>query len=243
MLIIPAIDLRNRKVVRLFQGDYEKTKVYGEDPLSYALLFVNEGAKRLHIVDLDGAKAGYPVHRDIIVELAKKISVPIQVGGGIRSLRDIEEYLKQGVSQVILGTRAIESPEFLAEATELYPGKIIVSVDVKGGFVAVSGWLNTTEINYLDFLRELNSFPLFAVIVTIIERDGTCQGVDIDLVRKALEVIEHPLIVAGGVNNLEDIKKLLSIKPFGVITGRALYEGTLKLREALDFVAKHEDLI
>lgn len=236
MLIIPAIDLRNNKVVRLFQGDYEKTKVYGEDPLIYAQYFEQEGAKRLHIVDLDGAKEGYPVHKELILKMVKALKIPVQVGGGIRTWESIKSYLEGGVAQVIIGTKAIESQEFLKEVTEAFPGQVIVSVDVRGQNVAISGWLKVTQINYLEFLKELASFPLFAVIITLIERDGTGQGVELERLRRAVEVCKHPLILAGGVTTIEDIKRLKPFNLFGVITGRALYEGTLNLREALQLV-------
>jgi phosphoribosylformimino-5-aminoimidazole carboxamide ribotide isomerase len=236
MLFIPAIDLREGKVVRLFQGDYEKTKVYGENPLEYALFFEREGAKRLHIIDLDGAKVGKPLHMPLIKEIAKNLNIPVQVGGGIRDKENISSYLEDKVSQVILGTKALESREFLKEVCAAFPERIIVSVDVRGERVALSGWLNLSEVGYLDFLEELNSFPLFAVILTLIERDGTGKGVELERLEKALTITKHKLILAGGVTTTEDIAKL---KPFekkglyGVISGRALYEGTLNLREAL----------
>lgn len=236
MLVIPAIDLRNHKVVRLFQGDYEKTKVYGENPEEYARFFRQQGAKRLHIVDLDGAKEGKPVHKDLVIKIAQGLDIPVQVGGGIRTEEHVETYLKNGVSQVILGTKAVSSVDWLRTLCNRYPQKIIVSVDVKGEKVAIAGWLETTEVNYLDFIKNLKGLKLFAIILTIIERDGTQKGVEVDRLEKALQFSEHPIILAGGVSTLEDIQKL---KPYeklglmGVITGRALYEGTLNLKEAL----------
>lgn len=237
MLVIPAIDLRENRVVRLFQGDYERTKVYGENPLEYALHFEREGAKRLHIVDLDGAKEGKPLHRELILSMVKKLSIPVQVGGGIRTWEDIKSYLGSGVSQVIMGTKALESREFLKEVTSSFPDRVIVSVDVKGNYVATSGWLNVVEVSYLDFLKELNDFRLFAIILTIIERDGTGLGVDLEPLQKALQVSRHPVILAGGVSTLDDLKRLKPYKIFGVITGRALYEGTLNLKEALQIAS------
>ncbi|MGC9141923.1 MAG: 1-(5-phosphoribosyl)-5-[(5-phosphoribosylamino)methylideneamino]imidazole-4-carboxamide isomerase [Caldimicrobium sp.] len=236
MLFIPAIDLRGGKVVRLFQGDYEKTKIYGENPLKYAQFFETEGAKRLHIVDLDGAKEGRPCHKELIKAIAQKVSIPIQVGGGIRDLKTIEDYLLAGISHVILGTKAIESRDFLREVTESFPQRIIVSVDVRGDRVALSGWLRVSEVNYLDFLKELSFFPLFAVILTLIERDGTGTGVELERLKQALKVSKHPIILAGGVSTLDDIIKLKPLEKnglLGVISGRALYEGTINLREAL----------
>ena len=236
MWVIPAIDLKENKVVRLFQGDYSQTKVYGNDPLKYALFFQELGVPRIHVVDLEGAKEGYPVHKELVLKIAKAVNIPIEVGGGIRKGEDIKDYLENGVSSVILGTKAIESPEWLKEVCRKYPGRIIVSVDVRGDKVAISGWLKISEVNYLDFLKKLNEYPLEAVILTLIERDGTGGGIEVERLEKALEVCEKPVILAGGVRNIEDIKKL---KPFekkglaGVISGRAVYEGTLDLKEAL----------
>ncbi|MFN3505347.1 MAG: 1-(5-phosphoribosyl)-5-[(5-phosphoribosylamino)methylideneamino]imidazole-4-carboxamide isomerase [Caldimicrobium sp.] len=237
MLFIPAIDLRRGKVVRLFQGDYAKTKVYGENPKEYALFFEKQGAERLHIVDLDGAKEGYPVHKELIKDIATSLSIPVQVGGGIRTYEDIKDYIACGISQVILGTKALKSKDFLKEVAEAFPGKIIVSVDIKGEYVALSGWLETSQIIYIDFLKELNSYPLFAVILTIIERDGTGKGVDIIPLIRALQISKHPIILAGGVTSKEDIVRLKPLEKeglLGVISGRALYEGTLDIKEALE---------
>jgi len=236
MLVIPAIDLRNHKVVRLFQGDYEKTKVYGEDPEEYARFFKQEGAKRLHIVDLDGAKEGYPVHQDLIIKITQNLDIPVQVGGGIRTEEHVETYLKKGVSQVILGTKAVSSLDWLKSLCSKHPKKIIVSVDVRGDKVAIAGWIKTSDIDYLEFIQSLNGLDLFAIILTLIERDGTQKGVETERLEKALQVSAHPIILAGGVSTLEDIKKLKAYEKkglIGVITGRALYEGTLNLKEAL----------
>ncbi len=236
MILIPAIDLLGGKVVRLFQGDFSKEKVYGTDPLYYAQYFISQGAQRLHIVDLEGAKLGRPVHQELILSLVKKISVPVQVGGGIRTEEDISTYLKGGVSQVILGTKVIKDISFLERITKAFAQRIIVSVDVKGEKVALSGWTEVSSLNYLDFIKGLNQFPLFAIILTLIERDGTQAGVEDERLPKALEVSSHSLILAGGVSSLEDLIKLKPYAPkglFGVISGRAIYEGSLDLKEAL----------
>jgi len=236
MWVIPAIDLKGNKVVRLFQGDYSQTKVYGSDPVEYALFFQKIGVPRIHVVDLEGAKEGFPVHRDLILKIASSVNIPVEVGGGIRNEEHIRDYLENGIASVILGTKAIESPEWLKEICKKYPRKLIVSVDVKGEKVAVSGWLKVSEEHYLEFLKKLNDYELEAVILTLIERDGTGRGVEVERLEKALEVCKKPIILAGGVSDLQDIKKL---KPFekkglkGVITGRAIYEGTLDLKEAL----------
>jgi len=236
VLIIPAIDLKNYKVVRLFQGKYDQVKVYGGDPKKYALFFEKQGAKRIHIVDLDGAKEGKPIHKDLIVEIAKILHVPVQVGGGIRDEDTICFYLKNGISQVILGTKAILSFDWLKEITEKYPYQIIVSIDVKGNKVAISGWLEVSEIDYLEFFKKLNDLKLFAIILTLIERDGTQQGLELERLEKALDISTHPLIIAGGISTIEDIKNLKNLEKkglFGAIIGRALYEGSLDLKDAL----------
>ncbi len=239
MIPIPAIDLKGGKVVRLFQGDFSKEKVYGDDPLTYAKHFEKVGAKRLHIVDLDGAKEGSPVHKDLILSLVKEICIPVQVGGGIRTEEDVCYYLEGGVSQVILGTKAVEDLGFLERLCDKFPQRVIVSVDVKGEFVAISGWLEVSSVRYLDFIKRLNDLPLFAIILTLIERDGTQAGIDLERLTKALEVSRHPLILAGGVATIEDLKLLKPLSQrglFGAISGRAIYEGTLDLEAAIRYL-------
>lgn len=239
MILIPAIDLKGGKVVRLFQGDFSKEKVYGDDPLTYAKHFAKVGAKRLHIVDLDGAKEGRPVHKELILSLVKEICIPVQVGGGIRTEEDVSSYLEEGVSQVILGTKAVEDLSFLERLCDRFPQRVIVSVDVKGEFVAISGWLEVSSVRYLDFIKRLNDFSLFAIILTLIERDGTQAGIDLERLTKALEVSRHPLILAGGVATIEDLKLLKPLSQkglFGAISGRAIYEGTLDLEAALRYL-------
>ena len=239
MILIPAIDLKGGKVVRLFQGDFSKEKVYGDDPLAYAKHFAKVGAKRLHIVDLDGAKEGRPVHKELILSLVKEICIPIQVGGGIRTEEDVFSYLEGGVSQIILGTKAVEDLSFLERLCDRFPQRVIVSVDVKGEFVAISGWLEVSSVRYLDLIKKLNDLPLFAIILTLIERDGTQAGIDLERLTKALEVSRHPLIIAGGVATIEDLKLLKPLSQkglFGAISGRAIYEGTLDLETALRYL-------
>jgi phosphoribosylformimino-5-aminoimidazole carboxamide ribotide isomerase len=239
MVLIPAIDLKGGKVVRLFQGDFSKEKVYGDDPLAYAKHFAKVGAKRLHIVDLDGAKEGRPVHKELILSLVKELCIPIQVGGGIRTEEDVFSYLEEGVSQVILGTKAVEDLSFLERLCDKFPQRVIVSVDVKGQFVAISGWLEVSSVRYLDFIKKLNDLPLFAIILTLIERDGTQAGIDLEKLTKALDVSRHPLILAGGVATIEDLKLLKPLSQkglFGAISGRAIYEGTLDLEVALRYL-------
>lgn len=235
MWLIPAIDLKNNQVVRLFQGDFSKTTIYGTDPLEYALFFEKEGAKRLHLVDLDGAKEGFPVHKEIIIRIAQTLTIPVQVGGGIREEKTIKLYLSSGISQVIVGTKAIEDLNWLKKLSNLYPEKIIVSVDVRGEKVATMGWLRTSELFYLDLIKILNDYPLFAIILTLVERDGTQRGVETERLEKTLQVSQKPIFFAGGVSTTEDLLKLKTYEKRGlkgVIVGKALYEGTLNLKEA-----------
>lgn len=236
MWLIPAIDLKENQVVRLFQGDYSKVTVYGKNPLEYALFFEREGAQRIHLVDLEGAKKGVPCHKEVIVQIAKTLKIPVQVGGGIRTDEVIKFYLSSGVSQVIIGTKAIEDLNWLKHITKLYPKKIIVSVDVRGEKVATTGWLKTSEIFYLDLIKVLNEYEIFAVILTLIERDGTQKGVEVDRLERALEVSQNPVILAGGISKIEDLLKLKTYENEGlkgIIVGRALYEGTLDLKSVL----------
>ncbi|OAQ21521.1 Phosphoribosylformimino-5-aminoimidazole carboxamide ribotide isomerase [Thermosulfurimonas dismutans] len=236
MLVIPAIDLKDGKCVRLYQGDYGRVTIYGDDPVSQARRFVAEGAEKLHVVDLSGAKEGRAVHFDLVVEIAKAVNIPVEVGGGIRDLETIERYLSCGVHQVILGTVACRNPELVREAASRFPGGILVSLDVRGERVAVSGWTEAEDLHYLELAQKLEDSGVAGLIFTEIERDGTQEGVYTERLEKLLSVVSLPVVLAGGVATIEDIRRLKPLEEmglFGVIVGRALYEGTLDLREAL----------
>ncbi|MBX6422349.1 1-(5-phosphoribosyl)-5-[(5-phosphoribosylamino)methylideneamino]imidazole-4-carboxamide isomerase [Thermosulfurimonas sp. F29] len=236
MLLIPAIDLKDGRCVRLYQGDYTRETVYAEDPVSQIRVFAAQGAKKIHIVDLSGAREGHPVHFEIIVRMAKAVSVPVEVGGGIRDLATIEHYLDSGVAQVILGTVACRNPELVKEAARLFPGRILVSLDVRGERVAVSGWTEAEDIHYLEMARRLEDAGVAGLIFTEIERDGTGRGVYTERLERLLETVKLPVVLAGGVSTLEDIRRLRGLEPrglHGVIVGRAIYEGTINLAEAL----------
>ncbi len=236
MLVIPAIDLKDGRCVRLYQGDFGKETVYGNDPVKIAKDFEKRGAKRIHVVDLSGAKSGRPVHFSTVVEVVRSVEVPVEVGGGIRSLEVIEKYLEGGVHQVILGTVAVRKPELLKEATRAFPGRILVSLDVRGEEVVVSGWTESEGLNYLEVAKRFEDEGVSGLIFTEVERDGTGLGVRTERLRRLLEAVSIPVILAGGVSSLKDIERLKELEGeglLGVIVGRALYEGTLDLEEAL----------
>jgi len=239
MIVFPAIDLKDGLCVRLMQGDPEKVTVYGRDPASVARRWEEEGARWLHVVDLDGAFEKTPRNREAVASIVRSVAIPVQVGGGIRRIETVEEYLLSGVQRVILGTAALRNPELLEEACSLYPRRIALGIDAREGRVAVEGWKETTAEDAVSFVLQFAGLELGAVIYTDIHRDGMQSGVNVEGTRRLLEAIPLPVIASGGVASLADIEALLPLVPLGllgVITGRAIYNGTLKLREALEFI-------
>ncbi len=236
MLIIPAIDIRGGKCVRLFQGDYDQETVYGEDPAAMAEKWVSQGARFLHMVDLDGAREGVPRNRATIQAIARKSSVPVEVGGGIRDLPAIEDYLSSGIERVILGTAAFASPDFLKASCDRWPGRIAVDIAAKSGKAAVSGWTEATPISAADLARKCERLGASTIIYTDILRDGTQKGVNLKDTREVARSLKIPVIASGGVSTIGDIHALLPLQKDGVkglIVGRALYAGTLNLSEAI----------
>jgi len=236
MLVVPAIDLKDQRCVRLYQGDYQKETVYGDNPVAIAKEFEDLGAELIHVIDLSGAKEGRPVHRKLILKIVQAVGVPVEVGGGVRDLATIEDYLNHGVDRVILGTIACRQPELVKEACRLFPGRIVVSLDVRGDYVAVQGWTEESELHYLELARLFEDAGLRALIFTDITRDGTEEGINLARVEPLLEAVDLPVYLAGGVSSLEDIKRLLPLEEKGlegVITGRAIYTGALDLKEAI----------
>lgn len=241
MIILPAIDLKGGQCVRLEQGLMEKDTVYSDDPAAMARHWQDEGGEFLHLVDLDGAFAGVPKNREAIEAIVAAVDIPTELGGGIRDLETIEAYLKLGINRVILGTVAKENPELVAEACRRFPGQIVVGIDAKNGLVAVRGWAEVTEKKAIDLAREMESFGVAAIIYTDIARDGMMQGPNLEATAALAEAITIPVIASGGVSSLDDIRNLLQIEASGVegvITGKAIYNGALNLREAVALTKK-----
>jgi phosphoribosylformimino-5-aminoimidazole carboxamide ribotide isomerase len=237
MLIIPAIDLKDGKCVRLKQGLMEESIIFSENPGEVAKQWTGLGARRLHLVDLNGAFAGKPVNESAIKAIVKEVdgAIPIQLGGGIRNLDTVEKYLNNGVDYVIIGTAAVKNPGFLHEACYAFPGQIIVGLDAKQGEVAIDGWAKLTGHNVIELAKKFEGYGVEAIIYTDIGRDGMLNGLNIEATEKLAEALTIPVIASGGVTNLEDIKNLCSIAysgVSGVITGRAIYEGTLDFKAA-----------
>lgn len=236
MLIIPAIDLKDGQCVRLRQGLMEDSTVFSDDPVAMATQWVKAGTRRLHLVDLNGAFAGEPVNGEVVTAIAKAYpSLPIQIGGGIRSLETIEAYVKAGVSYVIIGTKAVREPEFVAEACRAFPGKVIVGLDAKNGLVATDGWAEVSDVKATDLARQFDAQGVSAIVYTDIARDGMMQGVNVEATVEMAKASSIPVIASGGITNMDDIKALAAVASSGIcgaITGRAIYEGTLDVAEA-----------
>lgn len=237
MLILPAIDLRGGKCVRLKQGDYNQETVFGDDPVAMARRWVSEGARALHLVDLDGAKAGHPVNVEAIRSIVEAVDVPCQVGGGLRSEDHIKSTLELGVARVVLGTRALQDPGWVRDMARAYPKRIVLGLDARDGKVATHGWLTTSEMSILDMAREFANWPLFAIVYTDIARDGMLGGPDVDGLCKLAESVPLPVIASGGVTTLDNVRALLARDLFGCIIGRALYEGQLELAAVMELVS------
>lgn len=236
MLIIPAVDIKQGKCVRLLQGRMEDTTHYSDDPVKMAQTWEAAGASLIHVVDLDGAFAKQVKNLKTIQDILAGINVPIQVGGGIRDLTTIEMYIDAGVSKVIIGSEALYHPGFVKDACKLFPGKIVVGIDARNGMVAVEGWSRTSETRAIDLAKEFESCGVAAINFTDIHRDGMQTGPNIEETAALACAVSIPIVASGGVSTLQDIKNLLEIEShgvIGVITGRALYEGTLDLKEAI----------
>lgn len=236
MLIIPAIDLKDGQCVRLRQGLMEDSTVFSDDPVSIAQRWVDAGARRLHLVDLNGAFAGEPVNGKVVTDIAKAYpNLPVQIGGGIRDLETIEYYIRAGVSYVIIGTKAVKEPEFVAEACRAFPGKVIVGLDAKDGLVATDGWAEVSELKATDLAKRFEADGVESIVYTDINRDGMMQGVNVEATVAMAQASSIPVIASGGITNIDDIKALHAVAHQGIcgaITGRAIYEGSLDVAEA-----------
>jgi phosphoribosylformimino-5-aminoimidazole carboxamide ribotide isomerase len=236
MEVIPAIDLLDGKCVRLYQGDYDRAQVFNENPVEVAKQWLQEGATRLHLVDLDGAKQGKPVNWQAIEAIVKAVSVPVQVGGGLRDRACVAQLIDRGVDRVILGTVAVEEPQLVTQLCEEFPGKIAVGIDARNGKVATRGWLETSQVNAIELARQMATQGVAAIIYTDIHRDGTLTGPNHEALRELASAIDLPVIASGGISSLTDLLSLLSLESAGVtgvIVGRALYTGDVKLTEAV----------
>ena len=239
MEVIPAIDLLDGKCVRLYQGDYEKSQIFNENPAEVAQKWVEQGATRLHVVDLDGAKVGKTSNLVAIEAIVKAVSVPIQVGGGLRDRTSVAQLLNLGVQRTILGTVAVENPDLVSELANEFPDQIVVGIDARNGKVATRGWLETSEVAAIDLAQDMVERGAAAIIYTDIHRDGTLSGPNLEALRELANAIVIPVIASGGVSSLTDLLSLLSLESLGVtgaIVGRAIYTGDVNLKEAIQAV-------
>ncbi|NET51138.1 MAG: 1-(5-phosphoribosyl)-5-[(5-phosphoribosylamino)methylideneamino]imidazole-4-carboxamide isomerase, partial [Merismopedia sp. SIO2A8] len=237
--VIPAIDLLGGQCVRLYQGDYHQSQVFNTDPVAVAEQWESQGATRLHLVDLDGAKEGTPVNTSVIASIVQAVSIPVQVGGGLRDRKRVADLFNLGVHYAILGTIAVEQPQLVAELCKEFPGKIIVGIDARNGKVATRGWLETSAIEAVDLGQRMAEAGAATIIYTDIHRDGTLEGPNKTAIREMAEAVSIPVIASGGISNLTDILGLLALEVSGVkgaIVGRALYTGDLSLKEAVQAV-------
>jgi len=243
VIIIPAIDLKGGSCVRLLQGRMEAETVFSDNPTAMALKWEACGARTIHVVDLDGAIEKSPKNLSAISTIVKSISIPIQVGGGIRNMESIDRYLDLGVRRVIIGTEAIKNPQLVVDACKKHPDRIIVGIDARNGLVAIEGWTKDTDTTALDLARRFEDCGVAAINFTDIHRDGMQTGPNIEETRRLAEAVRIPVVASGGVGSIEDVKNLIPLEAsgvIGIITGRALYTGTLDLKEAIAFAEKNQ---
>ena len=244
MIIIPAVDIRKGRCVRLFQGRMDKETVFSDDPAAMAKRWEDEGAEIIHVIDLDGAIKKSPQNLNSISNIIDSVNAHIQVGGGIRDKKTVGLLLDLGAERVIIGTEAIKNPNFVKDACKAFPGRIIVGIDARNGFVAIEGWTKTTKTKAVDLAKQFEDCGVAVINFTDIHRDGMQTGPNIDETRLLAEAVSIPVVASGGVSTIEDIKNLLPLKEVGVvgiITGRALYSGSMKLKEAIE-IAKEVTL-
>src|SRR5262249_48529211 len=238
MQVFPAIDLRGGQCVRLQQGDYAQETVFGADPAAMARRWVSEGATFLHIVDLDGAKAGQPVNEPSIRAIVESSGVPCQLGGGLRSEEHIAKALGWGLSRVVIGTKALQSPAWLEGVCKQFPDKIVLGIDAKNGRVATQGWLEVSDVGAIELAKRFQHLPLAAIVYTDISRDGMLQGANVEAIAEMVGATRLPVIASGGVTSLDDVRRLAAVAVAGAIVGRALYEGRLTLKDILQALRK-----
>ena len=240
MLIIPAVDIKDGRCVRLYQGEMDQETIYFDRPVDAAKHWADQGAALLHIVDLNGAVAGRPVHKAEIEAGCREVAIPVEAGGGLRTMKDVEEMLGLGVARIVLGTKACEDPVFLCSACQKFPGRIVAGIDARGGKVAIKGWKEDTTVDAVELAKRCESDGAARVIYTDISRDGTSAGVNLEVTARVARAVKIPIIASGGVASLDDIRGLKGIEKYGVeavIVGRAVYSGAFTLREAIGLVA------
>lgn len=234
MQIYPAVDIKNGKCVRLKQGNFDAVTVYEQNPVIAAKKWIEKGATYLHIVDLDGAKEGISENEQIIAEIAKLSDVPVQTGGGVRSLKDIERKLQKGVSKVILGTVAVRQPELVKQAVEKFGSdKIVVGIDAKEGYVAIAGWEEISSVSALDLCLKMKEYGVKTIIYTDIAKDGMMSGINLEATKELIEKTGMHIIASGGISNMADLENVQKINAHGVIIGKALYQQTLDLKQVI----------
>lgn len=239
MVIIPAIDLKNGQCVRLVQGDFKRVTVYSENPVEIARLWQEQGAERIHIVDLDGSLAGVPRNGDVIRNIVNAVGAPVQVGGGVRDMKTIETYIEMGVEWVILGTMAMKDRNFIKEACNHFRNRVILGIDANAGKIAIQGWTEQTSASAVAVAKSYEGYGLAAIIYTDIARDGMEAGVNTEATKTLAEAVDIPVIASGGVSDMSDIERILEIETFGitgVIIGKALYTGAISLKDAISRV-------
>jgi len=231
--VIPAIDLREGKCVRLVQGDYERQKVFGSDPAGTARLWADQGAELIHVVDLDGARLGHPTQVEVVESIVKAVEIPVELGGGLRTANAVEDVIGLGVSRAILGSAALHDIDLVRDLASRFPARIVVSIDARDGKVRGSGWLEGSEIDALELAKQLDGIGLAAIVFTDIAKDGMMSGPNLQAVERVLGAVRTPIIASGGVGSLADIRSLAGLGAPGIIVGRALYEGRFTLAEAI----------
>ncbi len=234
MLIIPAVDMRGGRCVRLTRGSFGEETVYFDDPVEPALKWQQQGAGYLHVVDLDGALQGEPKNIKELGRIIKAVDIPVQFGGGVRTAETAGQVLDMGVDRVILGTGAVDSPELIEELCARHPGRVAIGIDQRGGKVAIKGWVESSELSFIDLARRVEAFGPRAIIFTDISRDGMLQGPNVELLEELLDAVKVPVIISGGVTTLEDVKTLSGLPVEGAIIGKALYTGAIGLPEAIE---------
>ena len=234
MIIFPAIDIKDGKCVRLIKGDFNQMTSYEKSPFDQAKIYFQNGFSNIHIVDLDGALKGRPSNSNVVKEILKNFKLKIQIGGGIRTIDDVDNWVKSGVDKVIIGTAAVENKDLLKTACEKFKNKIAISLDVKDGFIFLSGWKKKTNILAVDFLKEIQNFGVSRIIYTDINKDGTKEGPNIKDTIELSNKVKIPLVISGGISSIEDIKKIKSLNNSnieGIIVGKSIYDGDVKIKE------------